>query len=111
MAMDRGQFQPGLSMHQFMELYGAQDWAHFMSVLGEDSQVLNDFGTVAHSRGFRRSLFNTAEGRLSGSARSTTRSCDGSARADGAARTAPAASPRQQGRFRRTIVCFTSWIA
>lgn len=25
MAMDRVQFQPGLSMHQFMDLYGTQD--------------------------------------------------------------------------------------
>ena len=42
-----------------------RNWAHFLNVLGEDSQVLNDLGTVARSRGYKRSLFNTAEGRLS----------------------------------------------
>ncbi len=42
-----------------------RNWAHFLSVLAEDMRVLNDFGTVAQSLGFKRSLFNTAEGRLS----------------------------------------------
>jgi choline monooxygenase len=41
-----------------------RNWAHFLSVLAGDSQVLNDIGTVAQSLGFKRNLFNTAEGRL-----------------------------------------------
>ena len=42
-----------------------RNWAHFLSVLAEDSKVINDFGSVAHSLGFKRNMFNTAESRLS----------------------------------------------
>lgn len=41
-----------------------RDWKHFLSVLAEDSEVINDFGTVHRSLGFRRNMFNTAESRL-----------------------------------------------
>jgi choline monooxygenase len=42
-----------------------RNWAHFLNVLSEDTKVLNNFGTVAHSLGFKRNMFNTAESRLS----------------------------------------------
>jgi hypothetical protein len=41
-----------------------RNWAHFLSVLEEDAEVLNGIGTVSQSLGYKRSLFNTAEGRL-----------------------------------------------
>jgi phenylpropionate dioxygenase-like ring-hydroxylating dioxygenase large terminal subunit len=41
-----------------------RDWEHFLSVVYEDAEVINDFGTVVRSRGFRRNMFNTAESRL-----------------------------------------------
>jgi phenylpropionate dioxygenase-like ring-hydroxylating dioxygenase large terminal subunit len=41
-----------------------RNWAHFLGVLEEDAQILNGLGTVSHSLGYKRSLFNTAEGRL-----------------------------------------------
>lgn len=41
-----------------------RDWQHFLAVLHEDAAVINDFGTVVHSKGFRRNMFNTAESRL-----------------------------------------------
>lgn len=41
-----------------------RDWNHFMNVAAEDTAVINAWGTVAGSLGFRRSMFNTAEGRL-----------------------------------------------
>jgi phenylpropionate dioxygenase-like ring-hydroxylating dioxygenase large terminal subunit len=41
-----------------------RDWNHFQSVVSEDSEVINNFGTVVRSLGFRRNLFNTAESRL-----------------------------------------------
>ena len=42
-----------------------RNWQHFIDVFTEDSKVINEFGTVAHSLGFKRKLFNTAESRLS----------------------------------------------
>jgi phenylpropionate dioxygenase-like ring-hydroxylating dioxygenase large terminal subunit len=42
-----------------------RNWAHFLNVSAEDAKVINDFGTVAHSLGFKRNMFNTAESRLS----------------------------------------------
>ena len=33
-------------------------------MLDEDASVINGFGTVARSRGFRKVMFNTAESRL-----------------------------------------------
>ncbi len=54
----------GLTEEKWAEI-SDRNWAHFLSVLAEDMRVLNDFGTVAQSLGFKRSLFNTAEGRLS----------------------------------------------
>lgn len=42
-----------------------RNWAHFLNVVSEDSKIINDSGTVAHSLGFKRNMFNTAESRLS----------------------------------------------
>jgi phenylpropionate dioxygenase-like ring-hydroxylating dioxygenase large terminal subunit len=39
-------------------------WTHFLAVLEEDCGVINNISTVIHSQGFRRNMFNTAEGRL-----------------------------------------------
>jgi phenylpropionate dioxygenase-like ring-hydroxylating dioxygenase large terminal subunit len=41
-----------------------RDWEHFMAVAREDSEVIDNFGTVVRSLGFKRNLFNTAESRL-----------------------------------------------
>jgi len=41
-----------------------RDWEHFMNVVKEDSEVVNDFARVIGSRGFTRNMFNTAESRL-----------------------------------------------
>jgi phenylpropionate dioxygenase-like ring-hydroxylating dioxygenase large terminal subunit len=41
-----------------------RDWAHFIDVAREDAEVINAFGTVVYSKGFRRNMFNTAESRL-----------------------------------------------
>ncbi len=41
-----------------------RDWEQFMKVTSEDSEVINGFGTVSRSIGFRRNMFNTAESRL-----------------------------------------------
>ena len=41
-----------------------RDWAHFLKVVGENSTIINSLGTVAHSKGFGRLMFNTAESRL-----------------------------------------------
>jgi choline monooxygenase len=41
-----------------------RDWNHFVNVAQEDAEVINGFGTVARSLGFKRNLFNTAESRL-----------------------------------------------
>ncbi|MET8430579.1 aromatic ring-hydroxylating dioxygenase subunit alpha [Nocardia sp. NPDC004860] len=41
-----------------------RDWEAFLEVVGEDSEVINDFARVIGSRGFTRNLFNTAESRL-----------------------------------------------
>lgn len=41
-----------------------RDWQHFLDVLEEDSEVINDIASVVHSKGFHRNLFNTAESRL-----------------------------------------------
>lgn len=41
-----------------------RDWDHFIRVSGEDKEVIDDFGTVVRSLGFKRNLFNTAESRL-----------------------------------------------
>jgi phenylpropionate dioxygenase-like ring-hydroxylating dioxygenase large terminal subunit len=42
-----------------------RDWEQFMTVAGEDAEVINGFGTIVNSLGFRRNIFNTAESRLS----------------------------------------------
>lgn len=39
--------------------------AHFINVVSEDAKIIGDFGTVAHSLGFRKNMFNTADSRLS----------------------------------------------
>jgi hypothetical protein len=42
-----------------------RNWSHFLSVVSEDTKIINDSGTVARSLGFKRNMFNTAESRLS----------------------------------------------
>lgn len=44
--------------------HNQRDWDQFLTVLGEDVEVLNDFATVMGSLGFTRNMFNTAESRL-----------------------------------------------
>lgn len=41
-----------------------RDWEHFVEVARQDAEVLDDAGRVYDSLGFRRNMFNTAEGRL-----------------------------------------------
>lgn len=41
-----------------------RDWENFSVVVGEDVEVLNRAGAVYDSKGFRRNMFNAAEGRL-----------------------------------------------
>ena len=41
-----------------------RDWDHFVAVSAEDAEVLNDWGSVSHSLGASKYMFNTAEGRL-----------------------------------------------
>jgi phenylpropionate dioxygenase-like ring-hydroxylating dioxygenase large terminal subunit len=41
-----------------------RDWDNFVNVVCEDAEVINSFGTVVESKGFRRNMFNTAESRL-----------------------------------------------
>lgn len=53
----------GMTDEQWRE-QNDRDWKHFMKVAGEDSEVIDDFGTVVRSLGFKRNLFNTAESRL-----------------------------------------------
>ena len=43
---------------------GDRDWKHFLRVLAEDAEVINGFATTIESIGYRRSIFNTAESRL-----------------------------------------------
>lgn len=44
--------------------HNQRDWDQFLTVLGEDAEVINDFATVIGSLGFTRNMFNTAESRL-----------------------------------------------
>jgi choline monooxygenase len=53
----------GVDMEKWNERR-ARDWMQFVGVLEEDMQVINDSATVINSLGFRRSLFSTAESRL-----------------------------------------------
>jgi hypothetical protein len=41
-----------------------RDWQHFVNVSAEDKDVINGWGSTAHSLGHRRYMFNTAESRL-----------------------------------------------
>ncbi|WP_218006085.1 aromatic ring-hydroxylating oxygenase subunit alpha [Novosphingobium lentum] len=41
-----------------------RDWQNFQDVASEDCNIINGWGTVAHSLGQGEYLFNTAEGRL-----------------------------------------------
>jgi choline monooxygenase len=41
-----------------------RDWDHFLRVVAEDCEVIEAAGPLAHSLGFKRNMFNTAEGRL-----------------------------------------------
>ena|ERR1700722_9225547 len=41
-----------------------RDWNSFMDVLAEDVEVIKEAGEAMHSLGFRRNMFNIAEGRL-----------------------------------------------
>jgi choline monooxygenase len=43
---------------------GDRDWKHFLTVLAEDAEVVNGFAKTIDSIGYRRSIFNTAESRL-----------------------------------------------
>ncbi|MFD5747277.1 aromatic ring-hydroxylating dioxygenase subunit alpha [Streptomyces sp. NPDC127033] len=44
--------------------HNRRDWQQFLDVLNEDAEVINDISTVIGSLGFRGSMFNTAESRL-----------------------------------------------
>lgn len=46
------------------EARNLRDWDHFVAVLSEDSEVLEDFGQIVRSLAYKRNLFNTAESRL-----------------------------------------------
>lgn len=46
------------------ERHNERDWEHFVEVARQDAEVLDDAGRVQDSLGFRRNMFNTAEGRL-----------------------------------------------
>jgi phenylpropionate dioxygenase-like ring-hydroxylating dioxygenase large terminal subunit len=54
---------PGQSAEKWAA-HNERDWQHFQDVLTEDSQVINDFARVIHSRGYTRNMFSTAESRL-----------------------------------------------
>ena len=54
----------GLSEEQWDE-ESDRNWQHFINVTSEDARILNQFGTVAKSIGFKRVMFNSAESRLS----------------------------------------------
>lgn len=41
-----------------------RDWTHFVDVVSEDRAVIDATGPLVGSLGFRRNMFNTAEGRL-----------------------------------------------
>jgi phenylpropionate dioxygenase-like ring-hydroxylating dioxygenase large terminal subunit len=41
-----------------------RDWEHFTEVAGQDAEVLDEASRVYDSLGFRRNMFNMAEGRL-----------------------------------------------
>jgi phenylpropionate dioxygenase-like ring-hydroxylating dioxygenase large terminal subunit len=41
-----------------------RDWKQFLEVLEEDAEVVNSAGSLVHSLGWRRNMFNTAESRL-----------------------------------------------
>jgi phenylpropionate dioxygenase-like ring-hydroxylating dioxygenase large terminal subunit len=58
-----GPVPEGMTEEQWDE-QNSRDWASFLEVAGEDSEVIDDFGTVVRSLGFKRNLFNTAESRL-----------------------------------------------
>jgi phenylpropionate dioxygenase-like ring-hydroxylating dioxygenase large terminal subunit len=53
----------GLSEEKWVK-QNDRDWDHFCAVSSEDARVLSDWGSVSHSLGARRYMFNTAEGRL-----------------------------------------------
>lgn len=38
-----------------------RDWEHFLHILDEDTEVVNELHTVIDSVGYRRSMFCTAE--------------------------------------------------
>ena len=58
-----GPTPPGMTDEKW-ERQNDRDWDHFLSVVYEDAEVINAFGTVVNSKGFRRNMFNTAESRL-----------------------------------------------
>jgi phenylpropionate dioxygenase-like ring-hydroxylating dioxygenase large terminal subunit len=58
-----GAAPPGMTDERWSEV-NDRNWEHFLAVLAEDSKVINDLGTVVDSLGYRRNMFNTAEGRL-----------------------------------------------
>jgi len=58
-----GPTPPGQTDEEW-EAQNLRDWEHFVTVLGEDTEVLDDFGQIVRSLGYRRNIFNTAESRL-----------------------------------------------
>ncbi|HEX3613197.1 MAG TPA: aromatic ring-hydroxylating dioxygenase subunit alpha [Sporichthyaceae bacterium] len=55
---------PAGQTDQEWEARNLRDWEHFVTVLGEDSAVLDDFSQIVRSLGYNRNMFNTAESRL-----------------------------------------------
>jgi hypothetical protein len=51
-----------------LEIDDEQSFVHSVlvleAVLDEDSEVINNFAKVIHSKGFKRNMFNTAESQL-----------------------------------------------
>jgi phenylpropionate dioxygenase-like ring-hydroxylating dioxygenase large terminal subunit len=58
---------------------GRRDWEHFLTVAGEDIEVLTAAGRVYDSLGFRRNMFNAAEARLTAFHDMVNRLADGAA--------------------------------
>jgi choline monooxygenase len=54
---------PGMTAEKWAQ-QGDRDWKHFLTVLAEDAEVVNGFAKTIDSIGYRRSIFNTAESRL-----------------------------------------------
>jgi phenylpropionate dioxygenase-like ring-hydroxylating dioxygenase large terminal subunit len=53
----------GMSVEKW-DRQNERDWTHFLRVVGEDANVINELGKLHSSRGYKRNMFCTAEGRL-----------------------------------------------